>query len=151
MSQLRNHLRRMLVLLMTLTLLLGAVPAAKAADAGSQAEELEIVSSYPYTTTTKVKVNLRSGRSVRSTLLRHIPAGAEITVNAVKGSWAEVDYGKYSGYVMTEYIVLKKVEKVKITPTPTPVPTLSPEGTRAAIAFCRRGTPARRWWPCRRR
>ena len=139
MSQLRNHLRRMLVLLMTLTLLLGAVPAAKAADAGSQAEELEIVSSYPYTTTTKVKVNLRSGRSVRSTLLRHIPAGAEITVNAVKGSWAEVDYGKYSGYVMTEYIVLKKVEKVKITPTPTPVPTLSPEEDAGGYRILQKG------------
>ena len=142
MSQLKNRLRTLLVLIAALTLIAGAVPVFSAADTADAAETLETVSSYPYTTKTKVKVNLRAGRSVRSTLLKKIPAGAEITVNAVKGSWAEVEYGKYSGYVMTEYIVLKEVKKVKVTPvpaTPTPVPTLSPEEDAGGYKILQKG------------
>ena len=131
MFKLRKKLHILPVLTMVIVLAFGAVPVMSGA-AGSDAEPtatLEIVSSYPYTTTTKVKVNLRASRSVRSELLRHIPAGAEITVNSAsqKSGWASVTYGKYSGYVKSEYIVLKEVKKVKVTPTPTPVPTLSPE------------------------
>ena len=90
-------------------------------------EVVETVDSYPYTTVTRDTVNLRAGRSVRSTLLRKIPEGAAVTVLSASGSWAGVTYGKYSGYVKSEFLVLKKVGKVKSTPTPTPVPTLSPE------------------------
>ena len=77
-------------------------------------EILDTVSGYPYTTVTKDKVNLRSGRSVRSTLLRTIPRGAEITVTGVSGSWAAAEYGGRSGYVKTDYITLKTVKKVKM-------------------------------------
>lgn len=127
MSQLRNHLRTLTALAAALAIFACAVPAAPVFVASAAAEETETVSSYPYTTTTKDKVNLRASRSTRSTLVKKIPKGASITVKAVKGSWAEVTYGKYSGYVITDYIVLKEVKKVKETPTPTPVPTLSPE------------------------
>jgi len=131
MFKLKKTLHILPVLAMVIVLAFGTVPVAAGA-AGSDAEPtatLEIVSSYPYTTKTKVKVNLRASRSVRSELLRHIPAGAEITVNSVsqKSGWANVTYGKYTGYVKSEYIVLKEVKKIKVTPTPTPVPTLSPE------------------------
>ena len=108
MSRLKICLRTLTALMMALVLIACAVPAAVSAASGSeQTEVLETVSSYPYTTKTKVKVNLRAKRSTRSTLLKKIPAEAEITVNAVKGSWAEVEYKKYSGYVKTDYIVLK--------------------------------------------
>ena len=90
-------------------------------------EPVETVSAYPYSTTTREAVNLRANRSTRSTLVKKIPAGATIMVQSASGTWAEVTYGNYSGYVKSEYIVLKKVSKVKATPTPTPVPTLSPE------------------------
>ena len=52
------------------------------------AEEQEIVGSYPYTTVTRVKVNLRAARSVKSELLKRIPEGAEISVLEKNGSWA---------------------------------------------------------------
>ena len=142
MSQLKNRLRITLILATALTLLVSALPAAGFAATGktvTSTETLEIVSSYPYTTTTKVKVNLRAGRSTRSELLRHIPKGATITVQAVKGTWAEVTYGKYSGYVKTDYIVLKEVKKVKVTPTPTPVPTLSPEEDAGGYQILQKG------------
>ena len=131
MFKLKMDLRILPVLAMVIVLAFGSVPVTAGA-AGSEAEPtatLEIVSSYPYTTKTKVKVNLRASRSVRSELLRHIPAGAEITVNSVsqKSGWANVTYGKYTGYVKSEYIVLKEVKKITVTPTPTPIPTLSPE------------------------
>ena len=108
--------------------------------AAADEPETETVESYPYTTVTRVKVNLRAGRSTRSALLRKIPEGAEITVLSTKGDWAEVVYGKSSGYVMSEFIVLKKVGKVKTTPTPTPLPTLSPEENAGEYSVLRRGS-----------
>ena len=144
MTQLKNGFRMVLALAAVLTILVSAMPAAGFAESGTQsAETLEIVSSYPYNTKTKVKVNLRQGRSTRSTLLKKIPAGAEITVNAVKGSWAEITYGKYAGYVKTDYIVLKEVKKVKVTPTPTPVPTLSPEEDAGGYQILQKGSSGR--------
>ena len=71
MSQLKNRLRALAALLAALTILVCAVPATVfAASTGTSTEALETVSSYPYTTKTKVKVNLRSRRSTRSVLLR---------------------------------------------------------------------------------
>ena len=141
MTQLKNRLRMLTALIAALVMLVCAVPVCVSAASGStDTEILETVSSYPYTTKTKVKVNLRSRRSVRSVLLKKIPAGAEITVNAVKGSWAEVKYKKYSGYVMTDYIILKEVKKVKVTPTPSPVPTLSPEEDAGGYQILQKGS-----------
>ena len=140
MSQLRNHLRLLTALIMALAIVVCAVPAPAFAVTGSGTEEAsETVSSYPYTTTAKVKVNLRASRSTRSTLLKKIPAGAQITVKAVKGSWAEVEYKQYSGYVKTDYIVLKEVKKVKATATPSPVPTLSPEEDAGGYQVLQKG------------
>ncbi len=143
MSRLKKRLYGIIALAAAAVLLAGCWPAGvRAADAAEPTATMEIVSSYPYTTTTKVKVNLRASRSVRSTLLRHIPAGAEITVNSVstKSGWASVDYGKYSGYVRSEYIVLKEVKKIKVTPTPTPVPTLSPEEDAGGYKILQKGS-----------
>ena len=143
MFKLRKSLRILPVIVMVIILAFGAFPVTSGA-AGNEAEAtatLEIVSSYPYTTVTKVKVNLRASRSVRSELLVHIPAGAEITVNSVsqKSGWASVEYGKHSGYVKSEYIVLKEVKKIKETPTPTPVPTLSPEEDTGGYKLLKNG------------
>ena len=103
-------------------------------------EETEIVSSYPYTTVTRVKVNLRAARSVKSELLKRIPAGAEISVLAKNGSWAQVEYGSSKGWVRTEYIVLKTVKQIKVTPTPTPMPTLSPEEDAGGYTILKKGS-----------
>ncbi len=145
MFKLKKSLHILPVLAMVIVLAFGMIPAAAgAAGDKSEAEPtatLEIVSSYPYTTKTKVKVNLRASRSVRSELLAHIPAGAEITVNSVskKSGWASIDYGKKSGYVKSEYIVLKEVKKITVTPTPTPVPTLSPEEDAGGYKILQKG------------
>ena len=103
-------------------------------------EPMETVSSYPYTTVTREKVNLRQSRSVRSAILKKIPQGASITVTANSGTWAEVEYGGKKGYVKNEYIVLKEVKKVRLTPTPTPVPTLSPEENEAEYKVLEKGS-----------
>ena len=139
MSQMSKHLRVLTALIMALAILVCAVPASIFAESSETAEALEVVSSYPYTTTTKVKVNLRASRSTRSTLLKKIPAKTQITVKAVKGSWAEVEYKKYSGYVKTDYIVLKEVKKVKVTATPSPAPTLSPEEDAGGYQVMQKG------------
>ena len=103
-------------------------------------EPMETVSSYPYSTITREKVNLREGKSVRSTLLKKIPQGADITVLANSGTWAEVEYNGTSGYVKNEYIVLKEVKKVRTTPTPTPAPSLSPEESAAEYQILQKGS-----------
>ena len=141
MSQLRNRLRMLTAMVLALALVACAAPLFGLADTDpNTTEELEVVSSYPYTTMTKVKVNLRAGRSTRSNLVKKIPAGEEIEVKAVKDSWAEVTYGKYSGYVKTEFIVLKEVKKVKVTQTPTPIPTLSPEEDAGGYKILQKGS-----------
>ena len=139
MSQLSKYLRVLTALVMAMALLACAVPVSIFAESATTTEALEVVSSYPYTTTTKVKVNLRAGRSTRSTLIKKIPAKAEITVKAVKGSWAEVEYKNYSGYLKTDYIVLKEVKKVTVTATPTPAPTLSPEEDAGGYQVLQKG------------
>ncbi len=100
----------------------------------------EVVGEYPYTTVTLEKVNLRASRSVRGELLKKIPKGAEISVLSNGTTWSEVEYAGVRGYVMSEYISLKDVKKVKVTPTPTPVPTLSPEESEAEYTVLEKGS-----------
>ena len=104
-------------------------------------EPVQTAEGYPYTTLTRDSVNLRAKKSVRSTLLRKIPASASITVHSVSGTWAEVTYGRYTGYVKTEFIIVKKIVKAaKATPTPTPVPTLRPEEDAGGYNVLQRGS-----------
>ena len=143
MTQLKKNLFRTLAAVAALALLctglcLTDVFAPRSVAAAE--EEQEIVSSYPYTTVTKDKVNLRKSRSVKSTLIAKIPAGAEITVKSKNGSWVEVEYGKYKGWVMAEYVVLKTVKKIKVTPTPSPAPTLSPQEDAGGYKVLKRGS-----------
>ena len=131
------RLVRGVLLVLALMLCLTSMPGEKQHAA---AEEAEIVSSYPYTTTARVTVNLRAARSVKSGLLKRIPEGAEITVLAKNGNWAQAEYKGSKGWVRTEYIVLKTVKKIKVTPTPTPIPTLSPEEDAGGYIILRRGS-----------
>ena len=134
----KNHLFRGLAIVLTLMLCLtGIIGAGQVAAAD---DEAEIVGSYPYTTVTKVNVNMRASRSVKSELLKRIPAGAEISVLAKNGDWAQVNYGNQTGWVRTEYIVLKTVKKITTTPTPTPIPTLSPEEDAGGYEVLKRGS-----------
>ena len=140
MTQLKKNLIRVLAALAAVALCLtGAVTTGVFEGRTAAAEEQEIVGSYPYTTVTRVKVNLRKGRSTRTTLIQRIPEGAEISVLSKNGSWVEVQYGKYKGWVLGEYIVLKTVKKIRVTPTPTPIPTLSPQEDAGGYQILKRG------------
>lgn len=110
-----------------------------APSAGEKQQEQETVSGYPYNTVTLESVNLRERQSVRSTLLKKIPAGAEITVHSSGSTWSEITYNGRTGYAMNDYLSLKKVVKVKETPTPTPVPTLSPEEDAGGYVILQKG------------
>ena len=134
----KKRLFRGALLILALVLCLTGVISAGRQSAAE--EELEIVDSYPYTTVAKVKVNVRASRSVKSELLTRIPAGAELTVTETNGNWAHVEYKGTKGWVRTEYIVLKKVQKIKVTPTPTPVPTLTPEEDAGGYVILKKGS-----------
>ena len=71
---------------------------AKTADTTASAET---ATGYPYETTTNAKVHLRSKRSTSSTIVTTIPSGKTVTVSGVSGTFAEVTYGSYKGYVKT--------------------------------------------------
>lgn len=138
MSRMFRGVLLILALILCLTGLAGLTGEVQRASA--EGEETEIVSGYPYTTVTRVKVNLRAARSVKSELLKRIPEGAEISVLEKNGSWARVEYGSSKGWVRTEYIVLKTIGKIKVTPTPSPVPTLSPEENAGGYNILRKGS-----------
>jgi len=139
MTHLKKNLLRVLAAALALALCLGIAGTLRE-DAAALAEtSQEYVSGYPYTTVTNANVNLRKGRSVSSELIRRIPEGAEITVKSKNGSWVEVEYGSYAGWVRYEYVELKTIKKVKVTATPTPVPTLSPEEDAGGYNVLKRG------------
>ncbi len=82
----------------------------------------EVVSGYPYETTTNDSVNLRKSNSQVSEKLMSIPAGATVTVIGETGKYAHLVYKGTEGYARKEYVNMKTVAKA----TPTPAPTITP-------------------------
>ena len=136
----RNTLYRVLLVALALVLCLSffVTEGYKA-----KADEEEIVSSYPYTTVTKDSVNLRASRSTKAELLKKIPKGAEISVLSKNGNWVEVEYKNTKGWAVADYIQLKTVKKIKVTPTPTPIPTLTPEEDAGGYPVLKKGSSGR--------
>ncbi len=62
--------------------------------------------TYPYQTTTLDSVNLRKGASTRSMRILTVPKGADITVTGSGDSFLHIEYKKYSGYVLKEYVYI---------------------------------------------
>ena len=64
--------------------------------------------TYPFETVTLDAVNLRKKASVSSTRVLTVPKGASVTVLALKGDFAQIDYRTskktYTGYVMARYV-----------------------------------------------
>ena len=139
MTQLKKNLLRGLAAMLAVMLCLTGAAVTGSIEPAAAEEEQEIVPSYPYTTVTKVKVNLRRSRSVNSELIYRIPAGMQITVTEKNGNWVHVEYGKYKGWLRGEYIVLKTVKKIRVTPTPTPIPTLTPEENAGGYIMLKKG------------
>lgn len=80
-----------------------------------------VAESYPFTTTTTVKVNMRRSASSSAALVDRIPQGDSITVIGAKGNYYKVQYDGKTGYVMKEYV--KAVLEVESTPAPSQEPT----------------------------
>lgn len=49
-------------------------------------------------------LNLRSGAGTGYSILTTIPKNASVTVLSTTGTWSKVTYGKYTGYVSSEYL-----------------------------------------------
>ena len=60
--------------------------------------------TYPYRTTTLDSVNLRKSASTRSMRILTVPKGAEITVTKDGENFLPIQYKKYTGYVLKEYV-----------------------------------------------
>ena len=97
--------------------------------------ETQTVTGYPYGTTAKDDVNLRSRAAVSSTKLDVIPKGASITVHGVEGSFAKVTYDGKTGYAMTAYINMKTI----VADTATPAPTAGTSDEASGYVTLRKG------------
>ena len=87
-------------------------------------ESGSVAYGFPYYTTTKSSVNLRTTRSTTSARVTTIPKGATVIIHGVSGDWAQVTYQEKTGYCMTAYLKLLTV--VEPTAAPTAVPTSAP-------------------------
>ena len=87
-------------------------------------ESGSVAYGFPYYTTTKSSVNLRTTRSTTSARVTTIPKGATVIIHGVSGDWAQVTYQEKMGYCMTAYLKLLTV--VEPTAAPTAVPTSAP-------------------------
>ena len=63
-----------------------------------------LAASYPYTTTTNAKVNLRRNAVSSSVLLGTIPSGAAVEVIGASGNYYQVRYNNLTGYVFKQYL-----------------------------------------------
>ena len=86
----KDWLRHALALILAFSLSFGILPANNA-FAGE-------------TATTNAKVHLRKSADKDSTSLQTLPEGEEVTLLSTSGSWYKVRYGKYTGYIMKQYI-----------------------------------------------
>lgn len=87
-------------------------------------ESGSVAYGFPYYTTTKSSVNLRTTRSTTSARVTTIPKGTTVIIHGVSGDWAQVTYQEKTGYCMTAYLKLLTV--VEPTAAPTAVPTSAP-------------------------
>ena len=60
---------------------------------------------YPYTTTTTDRVNLRRSASSTAVVLTRVPKGDTVTVIGKSGSYYRVTYGRYSGFILSTFLV----------------------------------------------
>ena len=80
-----------------------------------------LAASYPFTTTTTAKVNMRRSASSSAALVERIPKGDTITVISAKGNYYKVQYDGKTGYVMKDFVV-DDAEAIA-TPAPSAEPT----------------------------
>lgn len=81
--------------------------------------EVQTATGYPYGTTAKDDVNMRSRAAVSSSRITVIPQGASVTVLGVEGTFAKITYNGTTGYAMTAYLNMKKIVEESATPAPT--------------------------------
>jgi len=66
--------------------------------------EVEIMQTAVITANSGSTVNMRKDPSKGAALVYRIPIGEVVIVESIDGAWAKVQYSKYSGYVLTEYL-----------------------------------------------
>ncbi len=93
----------------------------KESAGSSSSSSSQEVAGYPYQTTATTAVNLRQSASTSAKRLTTVPRGATVTVHKLSGSWANVTYGSYTGWLMKEYIKTATV----VVATPAPAPEIS--------------------------
>lgn len=80
---------------------------------------------------------LRKSDSKTSKALQTLDRGDKMTILEVSGDWYKVKYGKYTGYVMSKYVITVgdlPTAKPAATPAPTPAPTSAPSSASVTAA-----------------
>ncbi len=92
---------------------LSKTPVAKKPAAKSSAKK-------PVAKVTRANLNLRSGASSKSKVLKVVKKGTKIRVSATKGTWSKTTTGGKTGWLSSKY--LKNVPKAVAKPRPKPTP-----------------------------
>ena len=82
---------------------------------------------------------LRKSASKDSKALQTLDRGDKMTILEVSGDWYKVRYGKYTGYVVAQYVVTVG-DLPTAKPTATPQPTAAPAPTMAPASSTNSGT-----------
>ena len=75
-----------------------------------------LAATYPYTTTTNAKVNLRRNAVSSSTMVGTIPSGAVVEVIGETGNYYQVRYNNLTGYVFKQYLNEPSAVTVTLAP-----------------------------------
>jgi len=95
----KSLMHRFLIVLMLVVLCVGMIQTASAASAE--------------TGTVNAKVVLRKSADKDSEALQTLPKGEEVDVLGTSGSWYKVRYGKFTGYIMKQYVNLSSNSAIK--------------------------------------
>lgn len=90
---------------------------------------VNVIATKYVTTDNRGPVNVRSGPSTNSGIVVKAPFAAQVSVYSYSGSWANVSYNGYYGYVNTRYLSDTKPgggSTPTAAPAPVPAPTAAP-------------------------
>ena len=113
----KKQVRKKLVWLAVMTLLLVTLCASA------------LAASYPFTTTTTAKVNMRRSASSSAALVERIPKGGSIKVLGASGNYYKVQFDGKTGYVMKDFVSADVQAVATAAPTAEPTATGYPYET----------------------
>lgn len=114
-----------------------SAPSGKSETTGERlsSADAEPASSVPETLYSTANVRLRTSPSAESQILLTVPVGSAVLSSKREGTWHQVSYGKYSGWILGDYLAKPRPEPTVLSsPTAPPVSSEQPANDRNTIS-----------------